>query len=182
MRLIFDQRKEIGNEEIYRVSNFNCIYEADLFEDDSLNIESLNDVFKNTLKKFIFHLDESERENFQKEMQTESIGYKVFNFGRKNIFIVIDSISIEKVPYIINLFYNISIENTVAIICLGEEITFEFEKIKGNKITEYLFGECWIPKCTLAPLSACAFIRYDGALLTIVSNDFLIGEQSDCMF
>ena len=35
-----------------------------------------------------------------------------------------------------------------------------------------LMGECVVPQIELVPSSACAFIQYDGALLTIASNNF----------
>ncbi|WP_242486493.1 MULTISPECIES: hypothetical protein [unclassified Bacillus (in: firmicutes)] len=65
-------------------------------------------------------------------------------------------------------------QNNLAVVCFGEKVDIEFEKLNQNRIIEYVMGNCFVPKITLVPSSACAFIQYDGAVLTIVSNNLEI--------
>lgn len=91
--------------------------------------------------------------------------------GRRDIFFIFNSIPRTEVLYIIKLFYGVSIENTLAIISLGNSVDIKLEKINQSKFMERLMGECFVPQIKLVPSSACAFIQYDGALLTIASNN-----------
>ena len=42
-----------------------------------------------------------------------------------------------------------------------------------------LMGECVVPQIELVPSSACAFIQYDGALLTIASNNSIFMQHEN---
>ena len=75
----------------------------------------------------------------------------MLDFGRDNVFFVFESIQKKEVLYIIKLFYSVSIENTLAIICLGEKVDIKFKKLNQNKIIEYVMGNCFVPKITLVP-------------------------------
>ena len=50
----------------------------------------------------------------------------MLDFGRDNVFFVFESIQ-KEVLYIIKLFYSVSIENTLAIICLGEKVDIKLK-------------------------------------------------------
>lgn len=73
----------------------------------------------------------------------------------------------------------ISIMNELAILCLGEKLNIEFEKINIHKISKLFLGESWVPSIHLGSLSVCAFIQYDGAILTIAGNDLDIVKLKD---
>ncbi|CJD56745.1 Uncharacterised protein [Streptococcus pneumoniae] len=108
----------------------------------------------------------------KEEIESKNISYTVFDSGRRNIFFVFDSIPRTEVSYIIKYFYGVSIENTFAIISLGNSVGIKLEEINQSKLMKCLMGECVVPQIELVPSSACAFIQYDGALLTIASNNF----------
>lgn len=171
MNFEFKKVQFIEDDNIYRVNNFTDIYETDLCNEDDFNIDNLNLLFQERINQFIVHVDKSEILSFKEEVDSKNIFYEILDFGTKNIFFVFESIPKKEVLYIIKLFYSLSIENTLAIVCFGEKVGIEFEKVNQNKIIQYLMGKCFVPQIKLVPLSACAFIQYDGALLTIVSNN-----------
>lgn len=170
MDFTFKKTQFIEDDNKYRVNNLTDIYETDLFSDDDCNIENLNILFQERINQCILHIDKSDKQSLIEEMRSKNISYKIFDLGRRNIFFVFESIPKKEVSYIIKLFYSLSIENTLAIVCLGKNVSIEFEKVNQSKFMEYLVGDCFVPLIKLVPSSACAFIQYDGALLTIVSN------------
>ncbi|PEN01477.1 hypothetical protein CN621_09395 [Bacillus wiedmannii] len=174
MNFEFKRVQCIEDSNIYRVDNFTDIYETDLNSNDDFNIDNLNLIFQQRIHQFIIHVGKSEVLHFKEEVDSKNIFYKILDLGKNNIFFVFESIRTKEILYIINLFYSVSIENTLAIICFGEKVHIEFEKITQNRVIEYVMGKCFVPKITLVPSSACAFIQYDGALLTIVSNNLEI--------
>ncbi|MFU2031043.1 hypothetical protein CN582_10505 [Bacillus wiedmannii] len=171
MDFTFEKVQYIEDENIYRVSNVTDIYETDLLDDYNRNVDNLSLLFQERINQFIIHVDKSEEKNLKEEIDSKNMSYTVFDLGRRNIFFVFDSIPKTEVSYIIKLFYGVSIENTLAIISLGNSVGIELEKINQSKFMECLMGECFVPQIKLVPSSACAFIRYDGALLTIASNN-----------
>ncbi|PFJ09640.1 hypothetical protein COD67_05685 [Bacillus cereus] len=172
MTFKFEKMQHIEDENIYRVSNLTDIYETDLFDDDDCNIDNLNVLFQERINQFIVHVDKSDKQSLKDEIDSKNISYKIFDFGKRNIFFVFESIPKKELLYIVKLFYSLSIENNLAIICLGNSVNINFETINQSKLMECLIGDCFVPKIKLVPSSACAFIQYDGALLTVVSNDF----------
>lgn len=174
MNFEFKKVQCIEDSNIYRVNDFTDIYETDLHNNDDFNIDNLNLLFQQRIRQFIIHVSKSEILHFKKEVDSKKIFYKMLDFGRDNVFFVFESIQKKEVLYIIKLFYSVSIENTLAIICLGEKVDIKLKKLNQNKIIEYVMGNCFVPKITLVPSSACAFIQYDGALLTIASNNLEI--------
>ncbi|KXY78366.1 MULTISPECIES: hypothetical protein [Bacillus] len=171
MDFTFEKVQHIEDENIYRVSNVTDIYETDLLDDYNRNVDNLSLLFQERINQFIVHVDKSEEKKLKEEIDSKHMSYTVFDLGRRNIFFVFDSIPKTEVSYIIKLFYGVSIENTLAIISLGNSVGIELEKINQSKFMECLMGECFVPQIKLVPSSACAFIRYDGALLTIASNN-----------
>ncbi|MEK4741233.1 MULTISPECIES: hypothetical protein [unclassified Bacillus (in: firmicutes)] len=172
MDFIFEKIQCIEDENIYRVRNVTDIYETDLFDDSNRNIDNLSLLVQERINQFIVHVDKSEGKNLKEEIESKGISYTVFDLGKRNIFFVFDSIPRREVPYIIKLFYGVSIENTFAIISLGNSVGIKLEKINQSEFMKCLLGECFVPQIELVPSSACAFIQYDGALLTIASNNF----------
>lgn len=177
MDFTFEKVQRIEDENIYRVSNVIDIYETDLFDDDDRNVENLNILFQERMNQFIVQVDKSDKQSLKEELNSKNISYTIFDLGRNNIFFVFESIRKEEVSYIINLFYSLSIENAMAIICFGNCVSIKFEKISQSKFMECLMGGCLVPQIKLVPSSACAFIRYDGALLTVASNDLNICNE-----
>ncbi|GAB6452625.1 hypothetical protein bcgnr5390_54360 [Bacillus luti] len=175
MNFEFKKVQCIEDSNIYRVNDFTDIYETDLNNnDDDFNIDNLNLLFQQRIRQFIIHVSKSEILHLKKEVDSKNIFYKMLDFGRDNVFFVFESIQKKEVLYIIKLFYSVTIENNLAVVCFGEKVNIEFEKLNQNKIIEYVMGNCFVPKITLVPSSACAFIQYDGALLTVVSNNLEI--------
>ncbi|MBE7118463.1 MULTISPECIES: hypothetical protein [Bacillus cereus group] len=174
MNFEFKKVQCIEDSNIYRVNNFTDIYETDLNNNDDFNIDNLNLLFQQRIHQFIIHVGKSEILHFKEEVDSKNIFYKMLDFGGNNVFFVFESIKKKEVLYIIKLFCSVTIENNLAIVCFGEKVGVEFEKVNQNKIIEYVMGSCLVPKITLVPSSACAFIQYDGALLTIVSNNLEI--------
>ncbi|PHA29799.1 hypothetical protein [Bacillus wiedmannii] len=171
MDFAFEKVQHIEDENIYRISNVTDIYETDLFDDYNRNVDNLSLLFHEMINQFIVHVDKSEEKNLKEELDSKNISYTVFDLGRKNIFFVFDSIPRTEVSYIIKMFYGVSIENTWAIISLGNSVGIKLEKINQSKFMECLTGECFVPQIKLVPSSACVFIQFDGALLTIASNN-----------
>ncbi|HDR7661612.1 hypothetical protein QMA02_21305 [Bacillus wiedmannii] len=171
MDFAFEKVQHIEDENIYRVSNVTDIYETDLFDDYNRNVDNLSLLFHEMINQFIVHVDKSEEKNLKEELDSKNISYTVFDLGRKNIFFVFDSIPRTEVSYIIKMFYGVSIENTWAIISLGNSVDIKLEKINKSKFMECLTGECFVPQIKLVPSSACVFIQFDGALLTIAGNN-----------
>ncbi|MFE7374153.1 hypothetical protein ACFU6E_05540 [Bacillus cereus] len=172
MEFTFEKVQCIEDANIYRVSNVTDIYEIDLFDDDNRNVDNLSLLVQERINQFIVHVDKSEEKNLKEEIESKNISCTVFDSGRRNIFFVFDSIPRTEVSYIINYFYGVSIENTFAIISLGNSVGIKLEEINQSKLMKCLMGECVVPQIELVPSSACAFIQYDGALLTIASNNF----------
>ncbi|HDR7377030.1 hypothetical protein [Bacillus toyonensis] len=177
MDFIFEEMQHIGDENIYRVSDVTNVYETDLFDDDARNIENLNILFHERTNQFIVQVDKSEKQSLKGEIDSKNISYTIFDLGRNNIYFVFDSIRKEEVSYIINLFYSVSIGNTMAMICFGNCVNIKFEKITQSKFIECLMGDCFVPQIKLVPSSGCAFIRYDGALLIIAGNNLNIFKE-----
>ncbi|EEL19506.1 hypothetical protein COM21_16405 [Bacillus toyonensis] len=171
MDFTFEKVQHIEDENIYRVSNVTDIYETDLFDDYNRNVDNLSLLFQERINQFIVHVDKSEEKSLKEEIDSKKISYTVFDLGRRDIFFIFNSIPRTEVLYIIKLFYGVSIENTLAIISLGNSVDIKLEKINQSKFMERLMGECFVPQIKLVPSSACAFIQYDGALLTIASNN-----------
>lgn len=171
MDFTFKKVQVIEDDNIYRVNNLTDIYETDVFDDDDCNIDNLNILFQERINQFILNVDKSEKQILKEEMDSKNITYTIFDLGRRNIFFVFESIPKKEISYIIKLFYSLSIENTLAIVCFGKSVNIKFEEIHQSKFMECLMGDCFVPRIKLVPSSACAFIQYDGALLTIVSND-----------
>lgn len=161
MEFTFEKVQRIEDANIYRVSNVTDIYETDLFNDYNRNVDNLSLLVQERINQFIVHVDKSEEKNVKEEIESKNISYTVF-----------DSIPRTEVSYIIKYFYGVSIENTFAIISLGNSVGIKLEEINQSKLMKCLMGECVVPQIELVPSSACAFIQYDGALLTIASNNF----------
>ncbi|QUW38203.1 hypothetical protein [Bacillus cereus] len=161
MEFTFEKVQRIEDANIYRVSNITDIYETDLFDDYNRNVDNLSLLVQERINQFIVHVDKSEEKNVKEEIESKNISYTVF-----------DSIPRTEVSYIIKYFYGVSIENTFAIISLGNSVGIKLEEINQSKLMKCLMGECVVPQIELVPSSACAFIQYDGALLTIASNNF----------
>ncbi|PEN47017.1 hypothetical protein CN540_28380 [Bacillus toyonensis] len=167
----FEKIQHIEDENIYRVSNLTAIYETDLFDEDDSNIDNLNVLFQERINQFIVHVDKFDKQSLKDEIDSKNMSYKIFDFGKRNIFFVFDYIPKKELSYIVKLFYSLSIENNLAIICFGNSVSINFEKINQSKFMDCLIGGCFVPQIKLVPSSACAFIQYDGALLTVVSNN-----------
>ncbi|MBL3427555.1 hypothetical protein ELP29_30105, partial [Klebsiella pneumoniae] len=88
----------------------------------------------------IVHVDKSEEKNVKEEIESKNISYTVFDSGRRNIFFVFDSIPRTEVSYIIKYFYGVSIENTFAIISLGNSVGIKLEEINQSKLMKCLMG------------------------------------------
>ncbi|KAB2442463.1 hypothetical protein [Bacillus luti] len=174
MNFEFKKVQCIEDSNIYQVNDFTDIYETDLNNNDDFNIDNLTLLFQQRIRQFIIHVSKSEILHFKEEVESKNIFYKMLDFGRDNVFFVFESIQKKEVLYIIKLFYSVTIENSLAVVCFGEKVNVEFEKLNQNRIIEYVMGNCFVPKITLVPSSACAFIQHDGALLTVVSNNLEI--------
>ncbi|WP_028402127.1 hypothetical protein [Ectobacillus panaciterrae] len=170
-KIQFKKIKSPEFQKIHRIEDYTYAYDADLFDDDSKNIEVLTTLFQVHAKKMILHVGEYMREDVEREMQSRNIGYRLFYPSKKNLFIIVESFTEEHILYLISLFYSLSVENYLAIMFFGEGVSIEFEQLQRNKISQVLLGEYWVPCCILKKETGCAFIRYDGALLTVVGND-----------
>lgn len=179
MEFQFTKKSFIEDSEIYRIHKYKQIFEVDLYEDDNQNLEKLKLLFENNVHQLILHVNKNEKLNFERELKLQSIKYKIFEFDRKNIFFVMESVNRSQELYMIDLFYCQSITNEFVILCLGKKLNVEFEKMNINKIIQLLLGESWVSNIHLDSASACAFIQYDGALLTIAENELDIAELGD---
>lgn len=60
MEFTFEKVQRIEDANIYRVSNITDIYETDLFDDYTRNVDNLSLLVQERINQFIVHVDKSE--------------------------------------------------------------------------------------------------------------------------
>jgi hypothetical protein len=143
-----------------------------LVEDPLENVDYFIKLFRNRIYKLIV----SSTFFWNVELENGLLIHKI-SYQRIGGYTIIDSIQPEQERYVLELFMDGGGINTWAVLCLGEGVTYKREKVKRNKLIEYLFGERWDLTYYLAPSSACAFIQCDGAELTILGNEFEVKNE-----
>ncbi|GGE71581.1 hypothetical protein [Priestia taiwanensis] len=131
-------------------------------------------LFQGRMNKLIVAGNADVSQTLERERVERCIPYKVVHG-----YTIFEAVTPEQEEYIAELFYSIGSINTWAVLCIGEGVEIEFEKIKRKKLVEYIFGERWEPTFRLKPGTACAFLRYDGADLMLVENEFEMGDVKD---
>ncbi|WP_042355176.1 hypothetical protein [Bacillus rubiinfantis] len=154
-------------EQGYIIENYSNIFEAYFADNDQ---EALVALLKNDIKKAVISIKEFGIDEIEGYLKKELIEYEIFSPNHKNIYLIAHSFSENHICKIVDYFYQVGSINGIALLCLGDSISVEFEKVKKNSIIKLFEGETWIPKCKLSKNSGCVFLTFDGASLVIVEN------------
>ncbi|PLR76190.1 hypothetical protein CU633_17170 [Bacillus sp. V3-13] len=146
------------------------VYEVDLLENDEENIDFLITLIRGRLVKVLispYHFLQKELED---EFKARDLEYEIFTPSKKNNFFTISISDQTDISFLINTCYDLGVQNCSVFFFLDDDVHITYTKT-SSKLKNYFIGEEWTPTITLLGNGKCLFMRYDGALLTMVANN-----------